>query len=51
MADFGFTEEPQNIEALRVSDGSVELALQLVIDNAAAANDHDQQQPMDHQPS
>jgi hypothetical protein len=46
MADFGFTEEPQNIEALRVSDGSVEQALQLVIDNA-----RNRDLPMDHQPS
>jgi hypothetical protein len=46
MAEFGFANEPDNIEALRVSGGSVELALQLVIDNA-----HDQDQPMDHQPS
>jgi len=33
MRDFGFTDENENIEALSVSEGNVEMALQYIIDS------------------
>jgi len=33
MKECGFTNERKNIEALRLSEGNLDLALQIVIDN------------------